>query len=81
MDIFHRVNRIKSLAQELEGDLEGVLDELEQEEIDSKDEVDNWDEEGDEPEPVLIDNSVEIDKIKEQLETLGGILADLESLL
>lgn len=81
MDIFHRVNRIKSLAQELEGDLEGVLDELEQEEIDSKDEVDSWDEEGDEPEPDFVDNSVEIDKIKEQLETLRGILADLESLL
>ena len=81
MDIFHRVNRIKSLAQELEGDLEGVLDELEQEEADSKDEVDSWDEEGDEPEPDLIDNSVEINNIKEQLETLRGILADLESLL
>ena len=81
MDIFHRVNRIKSLAQELEGDLEGVLDELEQEERDSQDEVNSWDEEGDEPEPDLIDNSEETDKIKEQLETLGGILADLESLL
>lgn len=80
MDIFHRVNKIMSLTLELQGDLEGVLEELQEEEANSQDEADNWDEESGDPEPEVIDNSEEIAVIEKQIMGVNAVIDALESL-
>jgi len=80
MDIFHRVNKIMSLTIELQGDLEGVLEELREEEVNSQDEADRWDEESGGPEPEVIDNSEEISVLEEQIMGVNAVIAALESL-